>query len=101
MNPKYDLIKKMEEIEMKTNTIPKERNGVKEIEKVCKAVLKLQYEDFIAMDKVAQEQIEYMHPLKMATANWQHELGEHNKRVMVALRNLHKVLRDGNKIQKP
>lgn len=79
----------------------KERNGVKEIEKVCRAVLKLQYEDFIAMDNVAQDQSEYMHPLKIATAKWQHELGNHNKQVMVALRNLHKVLRDGEKIQKP
>lgn len=79
----------------------KERDGVKEIEKVCKAVLKLQYEDFIAMDKVIQEQSGYTHPLKMSTTRWQHELGEHNKRVMAALRNLHKVLRDGVTIQKP
>jgi hypothetical protein len=90
--------KKYSEYEQVTK---KPRDGVKEIEKVCKAVLKLQYEDFIAMDKVAQEQSEYTNPLKMATVKWQHELSIHNKRVMVALRNLQKAIQDGQTIQKP
>jgi hypothetical protein len=79
----------------------KERNGINEINKVCKAILKLQENDFVEMRKVALEQYEYTHPLKQATAHWQHELGCHNIRVLDALENLQKVIIEGAKIQKP
>lgn len=79
----------------------KERNGIKEIEKICRAILKLQDNDFVEMRKVALQQYEYTHPLKQATAHWQHELGCHNIKILDALENLQKILSDGSKIQKP
>ena len=90
------LVRKARMFKMKNK-----RDGVKEIEKVCMAVLNLEIEDFAEMDRVAQKQCEYAHPLKMATARWQNELGEHNKKVMEELKNLRNVLKDGAKIQKP
>jgi len=78
----------------------KERNGIKEIEKVCRVILKLQENDFVEMRKVALQQYEYTHPLKPSTAHWQHELGCHNLKVLDALENLQKILADGSKVQK-
>lgn len=72
-----------------------ERDGVKEIEKVCIAVLKLQDSDFEEMGKVYTEQEKYTHPLKMATANRQHALGMHNRKVTQALKNLQDTIRAG------
>jgi hypothetical protein len=79
----------------------KERNGVNEINKVCKAVLKLKDEDFSEMETVIRNQLAYNHPLKMATARWQGELAGHNGRVLEALRNLKTVIEGGATIQKP
>ena len=79
----------------------KERDGIKEVEKVCEAILKLQTEDFIMMDEIAQGQCNYNSPLRIATARWQNELGVHNKQVIEILKNLHGVLKNGATIQKP
>ena len=78
----------------------KERDGVKEIEKICKNILKLQDEDFVLIDEIVQDQCNYSHPLKMATVRQQHDLGEYNDRVMVALKNLQEVLKSGATICK-
>ena len=76
----------------------KERNPINEINKVCKAVLKLQDSDFSAMDKVIFQQEEYNNPLKMATTIRQGKLAEHNRRVIIKLKELREVILSGNEI---
>lgn len=79
----------------------KERDGMNEVNKVCKAVLKLTDDDFIQARVTAKEQQEYTHPLKMATARRQRELGDHNMQVLDALETLREVIKDGANIKKP
>lgn len=79
----------------------KKRNGIKEINKVCKSVLKLTDEDFAEMWGIVMQQMEYNHPLKMATTHWQYELSQHNKKVLEILQQLQEVLHNGANIQKP
>ena len=71
-----------------------ERNGAKEINKVCRLVMRLKDEDFLEMEGVIRSQLGYSHPFKMATAKKQHELGEHNKGVLDALKNLKDLISD-------
>jgi hypothetical protein len=77
---------------------PTERDGIKEINKVCKAVLKLQDSDFEQVEKMYKEQASYCHPLKHATASKQHALGEHNKKVVLALKALSDTIKAGTDI---
>ena len=79
----------------------KPRNGVKEINKVCKSVLKLQHSDFEELNSVITQQNEYNHPLKMGTVGWQRDLGNHNQRVLDALITLRSVILEGKDITKP
>ena len=72
----------------------KERNSINEVNKVCKAVLKLTDEDFAAAEDMAKAQTTYFHPFKMTTARIQYELGDHNLRVLTALKSLRNVIRD-------
>ncbi|OBZ08914.1 hypothetical protein A8L34_22435 [Bacillus sp. FJAT-27264] len=72
-----------------------ERNSIREINKVCKAVLKLQDGDFVEMEGVYKGQESYSHPLKNATAAKQNQLGAYNRRVTEALKNLRSVLESG------
>ena len=76
----------------------KERNGINEINKACKSVIKLTDEDFMAVEEVIKGQLEYTHPFKMATAKSQHDLGEYNTRVVKALKNLRSVILRGAEI---
>lgn len=73
----------------------KERSSINEVNKVCKAVLRLTDEDFSEVEAMAKAQAAYSHPFKMATADRQQEHGDHNLRVLAALRNLYAVLRAG------
>lgn len=75
--------------------------GIEKIEAVCKSVLEISKEDFEEMKQVVEEQKTYTHPLKMATAKWQHELGEYNEKVLNKLEELQAVLKSGANIQKP
>lgn len=78
--------------------MPKERNSINEINKVCKAVLKLQESDFFAIEEVIAQQAEYNSPLKMATNIRQSRLAEHNRRVVDSLRGLREVILLGSDI---
>lgn len=75
-----------------------ERDGIKEINKVCKAVLKLTDADFEQVKLMAEGQINYLSPLKPATSSSQHQLGEHNTRVLNALRSLQEIIKSGENI---
>lgn len=73
----------------------KPRDGVKEIEKVCISVMKLQDADFMAVSEVIEGQAEYNHPLKNGTANRQHQLSAHNQRVTEKLIELREIIKLG------
>lgn len=73
----------------------KERDGVNEINKVCKAVISLFDSDFIAMDEVIKSQEEYNHPLKMGTVTRQQELAKHNRAVVRKLAELREIIANG------
>lgn len=62
---------------------------IAKVNRICKAVLKLAEEDFEAIEHMADHQMAYLHPLKLATQGKINDLGVHNRRVSKALRNLH------------
>jgi len=62
---------------------------------ICKKLLKVTPEEFSELEALAQEQIEYFSPLKMATTTRQHRLGEYNKLVVGKLRDLQTMLKSG------
>ena len=68
------------------------RDGIKEVNKICIAVLKLTDADFEEVREMVIEQGNYTHPLKNGTANKYHELSKHNMRVIKALQYLQDVL---------
>jgi mevalonate kinase len=68
---------------------------VEKVNKLCRSVLELTEQDLQAVDTIAQEQASYTHPLKVAKQAKVNELGNHNQRVLSALRNLRQVLIDG------
>lgn len=72
------------------------RDGIKEIDKICKAVLKLTDADFEEARKMALEQNNYVHPLKNATAKKYHEFSDHNTRVINALQFLREAIENGD-----
>jgi hypothetical protein len=67
-------------------------NSIQKVNKICKAVKNLTDEDFKAVLKMAKEQTEFIHPLKMATASKLNDTGNHNFKVIKALQNLKIVL---------
>ena len=71
------------------------RDGIKEVNEVCIAVLSLTDADFGAVREMITEQGNYTHPLKNGTANKYHELSRHNMRVINALQHLQDVLNEG------
>ena len=74
------------------------RDGIQEINKVCMAVMELTDEDFAQVREMAEQQSNYVHPLKNATARRQQELGDHNARVIDALYTLREIIKSGGEI---
>lgn len=79
----------------------KVRSGVREINKVCKAVLRLQHSDFEELHSIINQQNEYNNPLKMGTSVWQGNLANHNQQVLDALIALRSIILAGKDITKP
>lgn len=77
-----------------------ERDVVKEIFKISKLVLSITEEEFEELEEMAQEQCDYVNPLKCATTAKQHALGEHNKKMISCLRALKNTLLSGKVLQK-
>ena len=73
----------------------KTRDGIEKINKVCAAVLKLTDADFDQAKGMAEGQSNYLNPLKPATSHRQNQLGDHNIRVLNALRVLREVISGG------
>ncbi|MBP2635029.1 MAG: hypothetical protein H6Q72_936 [Firmicutes bacterium] len=74
------------------------RDGIKEINKICKAVLNLTDADFEEVRKMAEGQSNYINPLKPATSHNQQQLGDHNTRVLNALQALREIIKSGAEI---
>lgn len=76
-----------------------ERDVVKEIFKISKLVLSITDEEFEELETMAQEQCDYINPLKCATTARQHALGKHNKKMVSCLRDLKNVLLSAKELQ--
>ncbi|MEG0541743.1 MAG: hypothetical protein RR528_05400 [Angelakisella sp.] len=74
---------------------------MKKIENIANDVLKITESDIEEVRATISEQESYCHPMKMATARWQHELAVHNKAVLDAILNLKAVIEAGRSIKKP
>ena len=71
-------------------------NSIEKVNRLCKSVLKLTDEDLSAVEQMAQEQSGYINPLKNAKQAKINGLGNQNQRVLIALKNLRRVLMDEN-----
>ncbi len=69
-------------------------DSIQKVNKVCKDILKLSEVDIEEAEKMAQEQIEYIHPLKYAKASKFHKMGNNNKKILTALKNLRTLIID-------
>lgn len=65
------------------------------INSICKNVLKITEDEFSEMEQIAQNQLAYIHPLKLATQARQHSLGAHNMKAVDLLRQLQTHLKSG------
>ena len=65
------------------------------IYKICEDVLKITDEEVNEIKEIAKGQLEYNHPLKMATAGRLHALGEHNMKVLDKLLELKAAIEEG------
>jgi len=73
----------------------KKRDGIKEIHKMCKAILKLQDSDFEEVEKMIEEQERYSHPLKCYSAKKLNEIGNHNSKIINMLKQLKEIITKG------
>lgn len=78
----------------------KETERENPIYKICMDVLKVTDDDIEELKEIAREQREYFNPLKMATQKWQHDLAEHNEKVIEKLEELRETIRQGEGITK-
>lgn len=70
-------------------------DSVTKVYSICSDVVELTDKDLLAVEKMAEEQINYTHPLKNGKANGINKKGKHNTRVLLALRALKKVIESG------
>lgn len=59
---------------------------------ICKKVNSLTDEDFAEMDRMAECQVNFIHPLKLRTQQEQSRLGHYNQAVLKKLRELREVI---------
>jgi len=65
------------------------------IYKFCKDAHKIKPCEITELRASAQRQVEFNHPLKFATATKQHALGTYNHRVLDAIENMIRVVKEG------
>lgn len=68
------------------------------IEKIALLVMKLTDDDFNEAYEIVNKQKEYINPLRMGTVRWQHALGEHNEKVINAIKELKSIIEQGKDI---
>ena len=71
------------------------RKSEKTINEICKLVASLTDEDFEELEEMAERQANYVHPLKMATAQRIREAGEYNKKLIPILKELRDAFIEG------
>lgn len=59
---------------------------------LCRNAAHVSDEELAELEKVANEQVNYMHPLKHGTQAKQNALGRYNLRVIAAVRNLRDLI---------
>jgi hypothetical protein len=69
--------------------------AISNVSKTCKQILKLTDYDLKCCEEMAQEQIEYTHPLKMGKAQRLYQTGNNNMRIIEALKNLQEIIKSG------
>ncbi|AQW91317.1 hypothetical protein [Elizabethkingia anophelis] len=70
-------------------------NSIDKVNNICKSVLILTDKDFEAVSEMAREQSDYIHPLNGEKQEKFNSLGNHNQRVLMALRTLKDVIESG------
>lgn len=71
------------------------RKSEKTINEIRKLVTSLTDEDFEELEEMAERQANYVHPLKMATAQRIREAGEYNKKLIPILKELRDAFIEG------
>lgn len=66
--------------------------GIKKVNKVCKAIQKLDDLDLQEVVDMAKTQIDYIHPLKNSTAIRTNKLGNRNLKIAKKIIELKKIL---------
>lgn len=67
----------------------------KTINEICRLTTGITDKDFEELQEMAEEQANYIHPLKLATANRIREAGEYNKKVIPVLKELRDIFIEG------
>ena len=71
---------------------------ISKVNNLCQKILLLTDEEIGECEEMANKQYAYNHPLKCATAGRYHDLGEHNLKVIIALKYLREVIKEGENI---
>lgn len=71
------------------------RKSEKTINEIRKLATSLTDEDFEELEEMAERQANYVHPLKMATAQRIREAGEYNKKLIPILKELRDAFIEG------
>lgn len=66
---------------------------------VCRDVLRVEDAEIEQLQEMAQNQLDYLSPLKMATSAHQHALGKHNLAVIEKFKELRAVIQSGAAIR--
>lgn len=69
-----------------------EKDVVNIVYKIAQLVRTIDDEDFEELEKIVNTQQQYYNPLKMETTNRQHELAEHNAKMINTLRTLKELV---------
>lgn len=68
---------------------------------ICCTAAALTEEDFKEIEQIIEDQLAYNMPLQPTTTDWQHKLGEYNKRVLDKVRELKDLIAEGDSIVQP
>lgn len=67
-------------------------DSISKVNKICKSILKLTDEDFETVRNMANDQLNYIHPLKGAKQLKINKTGEYNYQVLAILKTLRQTI---------
>ena len=73
-------------------------DSVTKIKKICELTASISEEEFEQLKEMAQEQLDYINPLKQATQAKYHSLGKHNQKIVACLEELKRVYQEGKNL---